>query len=102
MRLTIIPIDKKVGVNNFYYGNLDLSSCSIPANIHALQWYETEGEIEFVNNADRTKPQNELITQLPEWANACVDKWNEAKVAEETARALAEAAAKESVLTPIQ
>jgi hypothetical protein len=98
MRLTIIPVDKTVYVD----GNsriLDLSSCAIPTNIHALQWYETEGEVEFNG---KPKPQNELITELPVWANACVDKWNEAKVAEETARALAEVAAKESVLTPIQ
>jgi len=75
MRLTIIPIDKTVYVD----GNsrfLDLSSCAIPENIHALQWYETEGEVEFNG---RPKPQNELITELPAWANACVNKWNEIK-----------------------
>jgi hypothetical protein len=88
MILTIIPVDNKVGVNNFFY-ELDLSACSIPANIHALQWYETEGEVEFINSLDRTKPQNELITELPVWANYCFNKWNEAKVAEETAIALA-------------
>jgi hypothetical protein len=81
MRLTIIPIDKKVNVDGFFYANLDLSSCGIPDNIHALQWYEIEGEIELNG---RPKPQNELITELPAWANACVNKWNEAKTAEES------------------
>jgi len=85
MRLTIIPSDKTVGVNNYFLSNLDLSVCNIPANIHALQWYETEGEVEFTNNSDRTKPQNEIISELPAWANACVTKWNEIKAAEEAA-----------------
>lgn len=75
MRLTIVPIDNKVVVDNVAKFPLYLSSCAIPANIHALQWYETEGEVEFVDNPDRTKPQNELISELPVWANACVGVW---------------------------
>ena len=75
MRLTIVPIDNNVGVDGVFHGYLDLSSCGIPANIHALQWYETEGEVEFINNPDRTKPQNEFINTLPEWALACVTVW---------------------------
>jgi hypothetical protein len=93
MRLTIVPIDKKVGVNNYFFSNLDLSTCAIPANIHALQWYETEGEVEFIDGPNRTKPQNELIFELPAWANACVTKWNEAKAAEEAAILAAQQAA---------
>ena len=85
MRLTIIPSDKKVGVNGLTFSDINLSSCAIPANIHALQWYETEGEVEFTDNPDRTKPQNELISELPAWANACVTKWNEIKTAQEAA-----------------
>lgn len=71
MRLTIIPVDKKVVVNGQSYGNLNLSGCNIPENVHALQWYETQGEIEFVGPA-----QNEPITTLPDWADACVGVWN--------------------------
>jgi hypothetical protein len=98
MKLTIIVDDNAVYVDGVCRV-LDLNQCNIPSNVHALQWYETEGEVEFDG---KPKPANEDITALPVWANACVDKWNEAKVAEETIRALAEAAAKESVLTPIQ
>lgn len=87
MRLTIVPSDKKIGVDELFFGDLDLSACAIPTNVHALQWYETEGEVEFINNPDRTKPQNELISELPAWANACVTKWNEAKAAYEAALA---------------
>jgi hypothetical protein len=85
MRLTIVPSDKKIGVDSVFFSGLDLSSCAIPANIHALQWYETEGEVEFIDNPDRTKPQNELISELPAWANACVTKWNETKAAQDAA-----------------
>jgi hypothetical protein len=88
MRLSIIRADGAVYKDGVSYSGLDLSN--VPANIHALQWYETEGEVEFINNPDRTKPQNELIAELPAWANACVTKWNEAKAAKQAA---AEAAA---------
>ena len=93
MRLTIIPSDKKVGVNEFFFDDLNLSTCAIPTNIHALQWYETEGEVEFINNPDRTKPQNEIISELPAWANACVTVWNITKAEQEAAILAAQEAA---------
>jgi hypothetical protein len=77
MKLTIIREDGAVYKDGYSYSGLDLSS--VPANVHALQWYETEGEIEFIG---RPKPQNEIITELPSWANACVVKWDEAKAAD--------------------
>lgn len=83
MRLTIIPIDGSVYKDGVSYSGLDLSTCSIPTNIHALQWYDTEGEIEFNG---KPKPLNEFISVLPDWANVCVNKWDEAKAAEEAQR----------------
>jgi len=83
MRLTIIPSDNNVGIDNQFLMNLDLSSCNIPFDIHALQWYGTEGEIEFVDNLDRTKPMNQIITELPSWANSCVTVWQEEKTRQE-------------------
>lgn len=77
MRLTIIRADGAVYKDSLPYTGLDLSN--IPANVHALQWYETEGEIEFNG---RPKPQNELISELPDWAITCVNKWDEAKIIE--------------------
>lgn len=103
MRLTIIPSDGLVGVDNQFFSDLDLSTCAIPVNVHALQWYETEGELEFVSNPDRTKPQNELLIEVPSWANACAEVWGAAKVMEE-ARLAAELAAIEAAkaaLAPI-
>lgn len=82
MNLTIIPIDGAVYKDGYSYSGLDLSA--VPSNVHALQWYETEGEIEFIG---RPKPQNEIITELPSWATEALNKWNEAKATEEAATA---------------
>jgi len=92
MKLTIIPSDGAVYKDGSSYSGLDLSV--VPSNIHALQWKNTTGWIEFVDNDDGTKPQNEQITALPDWVNACLTKWDEAKVAEEAARLAAEEAAR--------
>lgn len=78
MRLTIIPADSFVNVDgNPKFQPLDLSSCGIPADVHALQWYETRGWIEFRDDDDpfTPKPANQEITELPEWANNCVVVW---------------------------
>lgn len=73
MKLTIIPVDGSVGEDGKFYLDLDLSSCSIPANVHALQWDGAAGSIEF------NEPiPNEEITVLPSWANCCMTKWTEA------------------------
>jgi hypothetical protein len=81
MKLTIIVEDNAVYVDGLMKAYaplpLDLSQCKIPSNVHALQWKETSGWIEFVDNFDGTKPANEFITELPAWANSCVNVWNE-------------------------
>lgn len=73
MKLTIIPSDGSVGENNLFYNGLDLSSCGIPADVHALQWDGAAGWIEF-----KEPVPNEEITSLPAWANCCMTKWTEA------------------------
>jgi len=87
MKLVIIPIDGAVYVNNFSYSNLDLSFC--PSDVHALQWNVTKGWIEFKENEEGLKPENEKITQLPSWAFESKVKWDEAKSAEEEAARVA-------------
>lgn len=73
MKLTIIPVDGSVGEDEKFYNDLDLNSCSIPANVHALQWDGVAGWIEF------NEPiPNEEITSLPAWATCCMAKWTEA------------------------
>ena len=84
MRLTIIPSDGAVYKDGISYSRLDLNF--IPQDVHALQWYETEGEIEF---SGKPKLANEIITSLPDWVNTALTKWDEAKAAEEVAREVA-------------
>ena len=73
MQLTIIPVDSAVGKDGKFYLGLDLSSCNIPSDVHALQWDNTSGWIEYQS----AEVANEPITQLPNWANCCVAKWDE-------------------------
>jgi len=73
MKLTIIPVDGSVGEDGKFYSELDLSSCAIPVNVHALQWDGIAGWIEFNESIP-----NEEITALPSWATCCMTKWNEA------------------------
>lgn len=83
MKLTIIPADGAVYKDGYSYSGLDLSG--IPDNIHALQWDNGSGWIEFKNESEFRKPANEIIDSLPEWANAALAKWDEVKAAEEAA-----------------
>ena len=79
MRLTIIPVDGYVSVDNSVKPyKLDLSDCSIPSDIHALQWYENRGWIEFSDNNDPFTPKapNLEIYSLPEWAIAALTAYN--------------------------
>ena len=77
MQLTIVPSDSKVGVDGSFLLQLDLSGCGIPPGVHALQWIEVTGWIEFdYDIAKRVKPQNQEISALPSWANACVEVYN--------------------------
>lgn len=79
MKLTIIPDDNYVAVDNDNsHRPLDLTPCNIPSEVHALQWFETKGWIEFDDPADPflPKPPNEIIETLPVWADNCVLVWN--------------------------
>ena len=77
MRLTIIPSDNAVYINGVFKATLDLSDCNIPSTVHALQWYDTRGWIEPKDDDDPFTPKspNEEITELPQWALACQQKW---------------------------
>lgn len=76
MRLTIIPSDNAVYVDGVAH-ELDVTTAGIPTDVHALQWYDTRGWIEFTDVDPFTpKPANQEISELPQWANACVTVWN--------------------------
>lgn len=73
MRLTIIPSDNTVYVDQVPYGNIDMDWISDidGKKIHAVQWLDDVGEIEFVGDH-----QNLKITELGSFQKA-IDLWNE-------------------------
>lgn len=81
MRLTIIPSDNCIYVDGTGYSGLDLTW--VPnidgKKVHAVQWLDGEGEIEFVG-----PHQNLRITELGVFEQA-IDIWN-IKNDEEVAR----------------
>lgn len=46
MRMTIIPVDSMIIIDGFAVSDVDLSW--VPDNVHAVQWYETYGEVELI------------------------------------------------------
>jgi len=93
MNLTIIPIDNTMYIDGGALNGLDLSSANIPENVHALQWKVNLGWIEFKDNPDGTKPQNQVINQLPTWATVCTTIYNNKLQALEAERKALEAGA---------
>ena len=71
MRLTIIPSDSAVYIDEVM--NSSLGMASVPDNVHALQWFDVSGWIEFNDGS-----QNQDISELPQWANVCVQEWETA------------------------
>ncbi len=73
MKLTIIPHTQTVNVNGVSYSGIDLSF--IDPTIHAVQWKETEGEIERWNPETEKIVANEPITDIAPFQQA-IDLWN--------------------------
>jgi hypothetical protein len=86
MKLSIIPSDKAVYKDGLCYLDLDLSSVNIPVDIHALQWDNNAGHIEYKNNVKLA----EAIDTLPSWANEAYKIWVNADTKAKAAAALLE------------
>lgn len=71
MRVTIIPVDSAVYVDEVVYSGLSMAG--VPENVHALQWFDVNGWIEF-----NTGASNQQIDILPAWAQTCVQEWEAA------------------------
>lgn len=65
-RLTILPSDGAVYINDEVYLGLDLSF--IPDDVHALQWNRNAGWVEYT-----TGEPNQTIDSLPYWAIEAVE-----------------------------
>ena len=85
MKVTIVPADGAVSIDGVGFGGLDLSTISTA--IHAVQWYDTYGEVEFKDffvGGAIVKPENQLITSFSEY-EPVIALWQTAKDTEEDA-----------------
>ena len=71
MKLTIIPSDGAVYEDEVVYSELVWEGT--PPDIHALQWQDVAGWIEY-----KDLSPNEEITTLPDWAYNAMAAWTEA------------------------
>lgn len=76
MRVTIIPDDKSVSVDGEGYSGLDLSFMDV--DIHAVQWYDTHGEIERKDPVTKKMTANEEITSFDAF-QPVLDVWQAKK-----------------------
>jgi hypothetical protein len=77
MRLTIIPIDKLIAIDEKGLKNINDDFSWIPPNVHAVQWHDNWGEVEYNNGDPNTK-----IFELGIYRRA-IDVLNEALKLEE-------------------
>lgn len=68
MRVTILPDDNSVSVDGEGYSGLDLSFMN--ADIHAVQWYDTHGEVERKDPDTKKMTGNEEITSFDQFQQA--------------------------------
>lgn len=71
MRITIINETNTVGANGEFRDNLNLSQCGLPEKFRAFQWNQygdSTGEIEY----NSPMIQNDRVTEIPVWVNACI------------------------------
>jgi hypothetical protein len=71
MKLSIIVPDAAVYKDGV--GTFPLTWQGTPDDVHALQWYDVVGNIEYVGER-----LNEEITELPVWAQNALAAWEEA------------------------
>lgn len=91
MRVTIIKKDGFVSVDGVGFAGLDLSF--LPETVHAVQWYGTVGEVEMCEfHPYKTLMAPSLTIYVLDDYQQCLDLWNSAKTAYDTALLQAEAA----------
>jgi hypothetical protein len=69
MRFTYVREDKIVGIDGEF---LNIDNSSFDQEVDAIQWYETYGEIEFINRQERNNETFEDINYI----QPLIDLWN--------------------------
>jgi len=77
MKVTIIVDDNSVYVDGEHYDGVDLSFIT-DKEIHAIQWYDTYGEIEMVEPGTNNKIANIKINDFSPYQQA-IDNFNTKK-----------------------
>jgi len=72
MRLTYIKADQWVGIGSTF---LKIDNSSFDSQVDAIQWYDTYGEIEFINRQQRN---NEIFEDIS-YIQPLIDLWNAEK-----------------------
>jgi hypothetical protein len=72
MKLTIIPDEKIIGIGGTFYENVQQDLSWIPSNVHAVQWSDSSGEIEYNDGTP-----NQIISELGIYSQAQTDYNNE-------------------------
>jgi hypothetical protein len=83
MRVTIIPSDTFCSVDGVGFVGVDMTS--VPATLHAVQWYGTWGEQEFADPVTGRIILNEEIQNLDAY-QAVMDSYWAIRNAEEAAQ----------------
>lgn len=86
-RITVVKPDGLVIVDSEGYNGLDLSF--LDANIHAIQWHHTYGEVERKDERGRHLP-NEEITSFDTYEAPVMAAWQAKKAEVAAARAALE------------
>jgi len=66
MRVTIVPVDNMIYLDNF---NATVDCSSLDPSIHAVQWNGNIGEIEYKNVVTGKKTRNEEITDISPYSD---------------------------------
>jgi hypothetical protein len=91
--IVFIPIDGTIGVNGeIYTGISPVYFSHLAQGIHAFHWYADvqRGEIEYSHHPLQSKPENEIITEIGDWAELVII-WNDETTRREEERQRIEA-----------
>ena len=83
MRITVVPLDGRVSIDGVGYDGMDLSS--LDSSVHAVQWYDTEGDVEIKDARGRIV-ENREITSFDDFAFV-IPLWEAAFAADELLKA---------------
>lgn len=87
MKITIIPTDKFISIDKISYLNIQEDLSWIPSNIHAVQWHDTWGEIEYTDGTPNEKIEElGIFNQAIDTYNAVIERLAEEEKAIEAAR----------------